>query len=308
MRNKKGLDCIDVPDKALEGGVDPGEDLTKAMNDMGKYQVHGGVGVGKFQHKVLESENEVGGDMDKFQEKVFQNGLEVAKGLHSSLDMDAIQGTVTKVGMEMDGVLNCGMEVNEFQAMVLEFGAKVDKVSDEGLDMDKIQLNVLDCGMNLERFQDNLLKCSMGLNTAKDKFLKGNVDMDGIHGKALEEIVYAEEVKDMDKVRNKIKDSIDVDKTLGEVLKGNLNLNENCVESKKVHDTIPEDSVNVEKVLNTEERMDTMRCQVKITTRHNLHLRMANHTTQDVYVRLLRHGKRITGRGKEAYCSDNNKK
>lgn len=32
---------------------------------------------------------------------------------------------------------------------------------------------------------------------------------------------------------------------------------------------------------------DTLRCQVKITTRRSLHLRIANHTAQDVYVRLV---------------------
>ncbi len=49
-----------------------------------------------------------------------------------------------------------------------------------------------------------------------------------------------------------------------------------------------------------EERGDTMRCQVKITTRHNLQLRMANYTARDVYVRLLGHGDRISGTGTEA--------
>lgn len=46
-----------------------------------------------------------------------------------------------------------------------------------------------------------------------------------------------------------------------------------------------------------EERTDAMRCQVKITTRHNLQLRMANYTARDVYVRLLGHGDRISGTG-----------
>ncbi|KAG5281246.1 hypothetical protein AALO_G00069020 [Alosa alosa] len=46
-----------------------------------------------------------------------------------------------------------------------------------------------------------------------------------------------------------------------------------------------------------EERSDGMRCQVKITVRHNLQLRMANHTARDVYVRLLGHGGRISGAG-----------
>ncbi|KAL7884237.1 hypothetical protein AOLI_G00070070 [Acnodon oligacanthus] len=47
----------------------------------------------------------------------------------------------------------------------------------------------------------------------------------------------------------------------------------------------------------SEERTDAMRCQVKITTRHSLQLRMANHTARDVYVRLLGHGERISGSG-----------
>ncbi|KAL2092111.1 hypothetical protein ACEWY4_011909 [Coilia grayii] len=44
-------------------------------------------------------------------------------------------------------------------------------------------------------------------------------------------------------------------------------------------------------------RAEGMRCQVKITIRHNLQLRMANHTARDVYVRLLAHGERISGNG-----------
>lgn len=38
---------------------------------------------------------------------------------------------------------------------------------------------------------------------------------------------------------------------------------------------------------------EAMRCQVKITTRQSLHLRIANHTARDVYVRLVGHGGRI---------------
>ncbi|KTG06682.1 hypothetical protein cypCar_00030145 [Cyprinus carpio] len=48
------------------------------------------------------------------------------------------------------------------------------------------------------------------------------------------------------------------------------------------------------------ERGDAMRCQVKITTCHNLQLRMANYTARDVYVRLLGHGDHISGNGTEA--------
>ncbi|KAA8592154.1 hypothetical protein FQN60_017609 [Etheostoma spectabile] len=40
---------------------------------------------------------------------------------------------------------------------------------------------------------------------------------------------------------------------------------------------------------------EALRCQVKITTRRNLHLRIANHTARDVYVRLVGHGGRIAG-------------
>lgn len=40
---------------------------------------------------------------------------------------------------------------------------------------------------------------------------------------------------------------------------------------------------------------EALRCQVKITTRRSLHLRIANHTTRDVYVRLVGHGERIAG-------------
>lgn len=35
---------------------------------------------------------------------------------------------------------------------------------------------------------------------------------------------------------------------------------------------------------------EALRCQVKITTRRSLHLRIANHTARDVYVRLVGHG------------------
>lgn len=40
---------------------------------------------------------------------------------------------------------------------------------------------------------------------------------------------------------------------------------------------------------------EALRCQVKITTRRSLHLRIANHTARDVYVRLVGHGGRISG-------------
>lgn len=40
---------------------------------------------------------------------------------------------------------------------------------------------------------------------------------------------------------------------------------------------------------------EALTCQVKITTRRSLHLRIANHTTRDVYVRLVGHGGRIAG-------------
>ncbi|KAJ8413926.1 hypothetical protein AAFF_G00065240 [Aldrovandia affinis] len=45
------------------------------------------------------------------------------------------------------------------------------------------------------------------------------------------------------------------------------------------------------------ERAEAVRCQVKITTRQSLQLRMANYTARDVYVRLLGHGTRISGAG-----------
>lgn len=35
---------------------------------------------------------------------------------------------------------------------------------------------------------------------------------------------------------------------------------------------------------------EALKCQVKITTRRSLHLRIANHTARDVYVRLVGHG------------------
>lgn len=40
---------------------------------------------------------------------------------------------------------------------------------------------------------------------------------------------------------------------------------------------------------------EALRCQVKITTRRSLHLRIANHTARDVYVRLVGQGGRIAG-------------
>lgn len=40
---------------------------------------------------------------------------------------------------------------------------------------------------------------------------------------------------------------------------------------------------------------EALRCQVKITTRRSLHLRIANHTARDVYVRLVGYGGRIGG-------------
>lgn len=38
---------------------------------------------------------------------------------------------------------------------------------------------------------------------------------------------------------------------------------------------------------------EALRCQVKISTHQNLHLRIANHTARDVYVRLVGHGGRV---------------
>lgn len=40
---------------------------------------------------------------------------------------------------------------------------------------------------------------------------------------------------------------------------------------------------------------EALSCQVKITTRRSLHLRIANHTRRDVYVRLVGNGGRIAG-------------
>lgn len=39
---------------------------------------------------------------------------------------------------------------------------------------------------------------------------------------------------------------------------------------------------------------EALRCQVKITTRRSLHLRIANHTARDVYVRLVGQGRSNT--------------
>ncbi|KAG5841354.1 hypothetical protein ANANG_G00198640 [Anguilla anguilla] len=55
----------------------------------------------------------------------------------------------------------------------------------------------------------------------------------------------------------------------------------------------------VEERVEDAERVEALRCQVKITTRQSLQLRMANHTARDVYVRLLGHGARISGTGTE---------
>lgn len=38
---------------------------------------------------------------------------------------------------------------------------------------------------------------------------------------------------------------------------------------------------------------EALRCQVKITTQQSLHLRIANHTARDVYVRLVGHRGRV---------------
>lgn len=40
---------------------------------------------------------------------------------------------------------------------------------------------------------------------------------------------------------------------------------------------------------------EALTCQVKITTRRSLHLRIANHTTRDIYVRLVGHGRHVAG-------------
>ncbi|XP_053536095.1 uncharacterized protein LOC128632834 [Ictalurus punctatus] len=348
---KAEQDCIEVPDKVLEGdvetdkilkrGMDEGEvlegtmdvrkDQTKVLEDcvyMDEDQVLEGVEVDTFQYEVPESSNEVGKVQDEVldgsidvvkvlavvlegcfdnemsQDKVLEDGVDVDKVLNSSLDTDKVQDNVTEGGVED----------NTFQDFkkVLDGGVEVNKDLEGGLDMDKVQDKVLKVGVEVDKFQDKVLKGGVGLNTAEDNFVKGNVDVDEIHDKVQEGSVYVEnvleeareEAEDMDKVRNKMKDGVDVDKTLGEGLKGSVDVNKNSVDLNKPHDMVLEDNVDMEEVLNTQERMDTMRCQVKITTRHSLQLRMVNHTAQDVFVRLLSHGERIAGSGKEAYFSD----
>ncbi|XP_046727391.1 uncharacterized protein LOC124399996 [Silurus meridionalis] len=202
--------------------------------------------------------------------------MEVNKVLNFSLNMDKVQGNPIEGGMEMDKtenkILEGGMEVNNFQVKFLKGGAEVDNILGGGLDRDKFQHKVSEGCMDVAKFQDNVLKCSVHLNTGEDNFVKENIDVKEIQ-------------------------------TLEEALKGSVDVNKNSVELRKAHDTVLEESVAVEEVLKTQEWMDTLRCQVKITTRYNLQLRMANHTGRDVYVRLLDHGERIGGSGKEAYCS-----
>lgn len=323
-------------DEALEGTTDVGKDQTKILEDsvcIGKDQDRG-VGMDRLQHEVLKSSNEAG----KIQEEVLNDGMDVvnvqavvveagfdkdntennvledavavdkvqenesAFFLHSGLDMDSVKSSGNHVGTGMDmEVQNMGLEgCLEVQDKVLEGCVEVDKGLEGGLDIEKFQDKVLKGGAAMDKVQDKVLVL---LNTSEDGFVKGTFTVDGINDRVLVDNVYVgkvldevlEEAVDTDKVQNKKEwCGVDVDKSLDEFQKISVDVNEN--------------SVDMEEVLDGQEWVETMRCQVKITTRHNVQLRMANHTSRDVYVRLLVHGDRIAiGSGKEAYCSDSDR-
>lgn len=331
VEKKEGLDYTEVPDKVflgdvetykvlqrgmdegkvLEGTLDFGEDRTKVPENgvyMGKDQIFKGVGVDPFQHEILKSSNVMG----MVQNEVLDGNMDVVKVytvvLEGGSDKDDIHGNILEDSMDMevqDKVLDGGIDVNKVEDKFFMSGVEVDKFLEGDLDMDKVQCIVLECSMNADKLQDKFLKGGVH-HLAEDNFLKKNVNVDKIYGsvnmeKVIDEV--PEEAVAMDMVQNKTEDGVDMDNTLDEVLKGsvNININENGVDLKEAHDMVHEDRVDVKGVLNPQERFDTLRCQVRIITRHNLRLHMANHTTRDVYVRLLGHGERITGSGKEAY-------
>lgn len=332
---KKALGRIEVPNKVLEGGVETSQkgmdedealkgttnvskDQTKILEDSvctGKDQDQG-VGMDQFQHKVLKSSNEAGGiqdevlnyrmDVDHVQAVVVEAGFDKDKTennvLEDAVAVYKVQEKVLHGGANVNKVLNSRLHMDTVQNMgqygcfdvhdkVLEDRVEVDKILEGGLDIDKFQDKVLKGGVAMDKIQDMVV---VHLNTSEDGFVKGNVTVDGIN--VFEDSGYVEKVLDevlekavgMDMVQNKKESGVDVDKSLDEVPK----------------DSVLKVNADMEELLNGQEQVETMRCQVKITTRHNLQLRMVNHTSRDVHVRLLGHGERITGSGKEAYCSD----
>lgn len=338
---KEELDCIEVPDRVflgdveidmvlqrgmdedevLEGNINVGKDQSNILEDrvyMGRDQTLEGVGVGQFQHEILESSNDVG----KAQNDLLDGGMDVIKVqavvLEDGSDKDKFQGKILEDSVDTDKVrdkvLDGGMEVNKIEDKggvevdkFLEGGLDMDQVLEGSMDADKIQDKIVKGGVEMDKFHHKVLKHDVD-HSPEDNFLKGNVDVDEIYGTVLEDGVerVIDEVPEkagvIDKVQNNVEDNVDVGKTLDEALKGSVNINENGWELKEAHGTVLEDNVNVE-VLNAMKQMDSLRCHVRITTRHNLQLCMANHTARDVYVRLLGHGERITGSGKEA-CDD----
>ncbi|XP_027023056.2 uncharacterized protein LOC113656168 [Tachysurus fulvidraco] len=310
--------------KVLEGTLDFGEDQTKVLENsvyMGKAQILKGVGVDQFQHEMSSN------IMGMVQNEVLDGNMDVVKVytvvLEGGSDKDdAIHGNILEDSMDMEvqyKVLDGGIDVNKVEDKFFMSGVEVDKYLEGGLDMDKVQCRVLECRMNADKLQDKFLKGGVEIGKFQDKVLKGdvhhlvednflkkNVNVDKIYGTVNMEKVIDDVLEDavaMDMVQNRMEDGVDVDNTLDEVLKCsvNININENGVDLKEAHDMVHEDRVDVKGNLNAQERFDTLRCQVRIITRHNLRLHMANHTTRDVYVRLLGHGERITGSGKEAY-------
>ncbi|XP_058246484.1 uncharacterized protein LOC131353447 [Hemibagrus wyckioides] len=314
---QRGMD----EDEVLEGTIDVGKGQSHILEErvyMGRDQTLEGVGVGQFQHEILESSN----DVVKAQNDVLDGGMDVIKVqavvLEDGSDKDKFQGKILEDSVDRDKVrdkvLDGGMEVNKIED---KGGVEVDKFLEGGLDMDqvrvlegsmdadKIQDEILKGGVEMDKFQHKVLKHDVD-HSPEDNFVKGNVDVTEIYDTVVEDSVervideVPEKAVAIDKVRNKMEDNVDMGKTLDEALKGSVNINENGWELKEAHGTVLEDNVNME-VLNARQRMDSLRCHVRITTRHNLQLRMANHTARDVYVRLLGHGERITGSGKEAY-------
>lgn len=210
-----------------------------------------------------------------------------------------------------DLVLDSGMEINMVPEKFLKGVVKVEMFLNK--DLNPVQLKVPDGsiddtflkgGVEVNKFQDKVLNSNLDPNT-EDNFQKRNVYVDEIHDMILKDSVYPpkkvlEKTVNM-KVQNKMGDYVDLTKALDEVLKNSVDVNKNGVKLNKAYDMVLKDYVNVVEVLNVRKRMNTTRCQVRITIRHNLQLRLANHTAQDVYVRLLSYGERITGSGKESY-------
>lgn len=200
----------------------------------------------------------------------------------------------------VDGVLGMKIRVqdledagnpNEVQTDSVDVDTLQKKESHDIADVDRVQADVMngeipdealkssldgDKDQTLDRMSGQDKRLEVGLPEVLDR----PVDADNVQ----EGLLKGDWKRPIDEMLNEAQSqsSLDITRFVG----GDLN---------KAVEKVPEISV-----LNAQTWMNSMRCQVKITTRHSLQLHMANHTARDVYVRLLHHGDRISGNGTKA--------